>query len=309
MYDLAHPHGHRAFGYLVDTLEIRALIDETRRLIAAVPDVAARLELKPGVAALLAAEGWLPEPYGAPDPSSGMGTGIGQYALYRAEDGSLTLFSLVIPAGAETPRARPPRLGPDRRLSWPAARDRLPPLDAGEDASRADLDVTREQTMDTGQFYARQPPRDDIHFVRTVSDVPSLSLHLLANDTACVWRQRFRPARATGRRGAERPWGQGRVTAVRLAVEPHHQRRQIGRHDRPHDVEVDVVVAVNQPVSKSDDGRPRDLGAPFSLRDGNTRCRFADDLEQANGSQRQHPVRVVQVAARPVVREGQQLLR
>ena len=32
-----------------------------------------------------------------------MGGGIGQYALYRAEDGSLSLFSLVIPAGAETP--------------------------------------------------------------------------------------------------------------------------------------------------------------------------------------------------------------
>ena len=32
-----------------------------------------------------------------------MGGGIGQYALYRAEDGSLCLFSLVVPAGAATP--------------------------------------------------------------------------------------------------------------------------------------------------------------------------------------------------------------
>ena len=32
-----------------------------------------------------------------------MGGGIGQYALYRAENGSLCLFSLVIPAGAQTP--------------------------------------------------------------------------------------------------------------------------------------------------------------------------------------------------------------
>ena len=32
-----------------------------------------------------------------------MGGGIGQYALYRAEDGSLCLFSLVIPPGAQTP--------------------------------------------------------------------------------------------------------------------------------------------------------------------------------------------------------------
>ena len=32
-----------------------------------------------------------------------MGGGIGQYALYRDEGGSLCLFSLVVPAGAATP--------------------------------------------------------------------------------------------------------------------------------------------------------------------------------------------------------------
>jgi hypothetical protein len=38
--------------------------------------------------------------------------------------------------------------------------------------------------------------------VETVSDIPSISIHLLANDTACVWRHRFEPE-------------QGRVTAFR----------------------------------------------------------------------------------------------
>jgi hypothetical protein len=104
MCDLGPPHDHKAFGYLVDTPEIRALIDETRRLTADVADTAARCEaMKPAFASLLAADGWLPDAYGAPDHASGMGGGIGQYALYRAQDGSLTLFSLVIPAGAETP--------------------------------------------------------------------------------------------------------------------------------------------------------------------------------------------------------------
>lgn len=104
MCDLGHPHDHKAFGYLVDTPEIRALIDETQRLTHEIADTAARVDaMKPAFARLLAADGWLPEPFGAPDHASGMGSGIGQYALYRAEDGSLTLFSLVIPAGAETP--------------------------------------------------------------------------------------------------------------------------------------------------------------------------------------------------------------
>ena len=37
------------------------------------------------------------------------------------------------------------------------------------------------------------PPRDDIHRVRTTSPSTSVSLHLLTNDTGCVWRHRFEP--------------------------------------------------------------------------------------------------------------------
>jgi hypothetical protein len=45
-----------------------------------------------------------------------------------------------------------------------------------------------------GEFYSLLPPVDDIHYVRTLSDEPSVSIHLLANDTACVWRHRFEPS-------------------------------------------------------------------------------------------------------------------
>jgi len=188
------------FGFLVDTPEIRALIAETRRLAAAMPDTAARVEaLKPAFATLLAADGWLPEAYASPDTTSGMGGGIGQYALYRAEDGSLCLFSLVIPAGAETPV--------HDHLAWGLIgvyRGRQDEtvyrrLDDGADEGRARLEVARRQTMGTGEFYALLPPRDDIHYVKTVSDAPSISIHLLANDTACVWRHRFDPAAGTVR--------------------------------------------------------------------------------------------------------------
>jgi predicted metal-dependent enzyme (double-stranded beta helix superfamily) len=195
MCDFGQHHHHDVYGYLVDTPEIRALVDETRRLSAAMPDVAARVEaLKPAFATLLAAEGWLPAEYGAPDLKSGMGSGIGQYALYRAEDGSLTLFSLVIPAGAETPvhdHLAWGLIGVYRGRQFETVYRRL---DDGAVAERAELEVAREQTMDTGEFYALLPPRDDIHYVKTVSDVPSVSIHLLANDTACVWRHRFEPA-------------------------------------------------------------------------------------------------------------------
>src|SRR5206468_4145435 len=102
MCDLDHAAHREGFGYLVDAPEIRALIEETERLRATIHGDAARLEeLRPAFARLLATDGWLPESCATPDDRSGMGGGIGQYALYRAEDGSLCLFSLVVPAGAQ----------------------------------------------------------------------------------------------------------------------------------------------------------------------------------------------------------------
>ena len=63
--------------------------------------------------------------------------------------------------------------------------------DDGRDESRAQLEVARRQTVKPGEFYTLLPPLDDIHYVKTVSDTPSISIHLLANDTACVIRHRF----------------------------------------------------------------------------------------------------------------------
>ena len=62
MCDLDHHHHDDHFGFLVDTPQLRALIDETRRLTASIPDVAARVEaLRPAFEALLARDGWLPD--------------------------------------------------------------------------------------------------------------------------------------------------------------------------------------------------------------------------------------------------------
>ena len=194
-----HDHDYRdGFGFLVDAPEIRALIAETRRLTREVGDTAARVAaLKPAFATLLAADGWLPGACSRADEKSGMGGGIGQYALYRAEDGSLCLFSLVVPAGASTPV--------HDHLAWGLVgvyRGRQDEtvyrrLDDGRDPAHATLEVAKRQTLDRGEFYALLPPTDDIHYVKTVSDTASISIHLLANDTACVWRHRFEPDRGT----------------------------------------------------------------------------------------------------------------
>ena len=180
------------FGFLVDVPEIRALIAETERLTREISDTKARVEaLRPAFAKLLAADGWLPREYGEPDLESGMGSGIGQYALFRAADGSLCLFSLVIPPGAQTPihdHLAWGLIGVYRGIQDETVYRRL---DDGANETTARLDVARRQTVTHGEFYTLLPPLDDIHYVRTVSDVPSISIHLLANDTACVTRHRF----------------------------------------------------------------------------------------------------------------------
>ena len=187
-----HHHEPKDFGFLVDVPEIRALVDETFRLTKEIADTAARVDaLRPAFAKLLAADGWLPQEYSEPDLKSGMGGGIGQYALYRAEDGSLCLFSLVIPAGAQTPihdHLAWGLIGVYRGIQDETIYHRS---DDGRDESHAQLEVARRQTVKRGEFYTLLPPLDDIHYVKTVSDTPSISIHLLANDTACVTRHRF----------------------------------------------------------------------------------------------------------------------
>src|SRR5258705_12835446 len=197
MCDL-HNHQQGDFGFIVDVPEIRALIDETRRLSREIRDHAARVEaLRPAFSRLLATDGWLPDEFEQPDTARGMGGGIGQYALYRDEAGELCLFSLVVPAGSSTPVHDHLAWGlvgvyRGAQLDTTYAR-----LDDGRDEAKATLRVANEQTVQAGQFYTLLPPEGDIHYVKTVSNMPSVSIHLLANDTACVWRHKHDPLAGT----------------------------------------------------------------------------------------------------------------
>ena len=192
MCNFGHESNHQDFGFIVDVPEIRALIDETQKLTSKITDTRKRVDaLRPAFATLLGSNDWLPQAYGEPDLKSGMGGGIGQYALYRAEDGSLCLFSLVIPAGAQTPihdHLAWGLIGVYRGVQDETVYRRV---DDGKNESKATLEVARQQTVKHGEFYTLLPPLDDIHYVKTVSDTPSISIHLLANDTGCVVRHRF----------------------------------------------------------------------------------------------------------------------
>jgi 3-mercaptopropionate dioxygenase len=128
-----------------------------------------------------------------------MGGGIGQWLLCRAEDGSLSLFSLVVPPSAATPI--------HDHLAWGLVGLYRGTQDE-EIYARRDgaLELVEQRPLVPGDFYVLLPPRDDIHRVRTTSAETSVSIHLLTNDTGCVWRHAF-----DADSGEERPFRSGYV--------------------------------------------------------------------------------------------------
>src|ERR687887_1463140 len=93
-----------ADDYVLDTPVVREFVAAVRGSIegAGSPEEACAA-IRPWFAELLADPEWLPDEYRVDAPESGMGGGIGQWLLYRADDGSLSLFSLVVPPGGQTP--------------------------------------------------------------------------------------------------------------------------------------------------------------------------------------------------------------
>src|SRR4029077_16473828 len=90
--------------FVLGTEVVRAFVADVQETIARASSPEAACDaLRPRFGELLADPDWLPAEYRAPAPDSGMGGGIGQWLLYRAADQSLSLFSLVVPPGSETP--------------------------------------------------------------------------------------------------------------------------------------------------------------------------------------------------------------
>jgi predicted metal-dependent enzyme (double-stranded beta helix superfamily) len=177
--------------YILDTPAVRAFVAQVRAALAVAPPREALEALRPAFAALLADQQWLPDAYQLPAAESGMGGGIATWLIYRAGDGSLSLFSLVVPPGAATPV--------HDHLAWglvglyAGEQDERVYQRRGGDASHAPLALAEQNHLRPGDFYLLMPPEGDIHSVATISQGPSVSIHLLGNDTGCVWRHAYTP--------------------------------------------------------------------------------------------------------------------
>jgi predicted metal-dependent enzyme (double-stranded beta helix superfamily) len=174
-----------AAEFVLDTPVVLGFVADVEGTIAgsASPEGACEA-IRPRFAELLADPDWLPAEYQAAAPESGMGGGIGQWLLYRAGDGSLSLFSLVVPSGSETPI--------HDHLAWGLVGLYRGTQDEEIYAERGGaLELAERRSLVPGDFYVLIPPRDDIHRVRTTSPETSVSIHLLTNDTGCVWRHAY----------------------------------------------------------------------------------------------------------------------
>jgi len=187
----------------LDTPVLRRFVGEVQERIAAARSPGdACAAIRPLFAELLRDPDWLPAAYQAPAPESGMGGGIGQWLLARGDDGSLSLFSLVVPPAAQTPV--------HDHLAWG-----LVGLYRGTQDEEIylpgehGLELVERRSLAPGDFYALLPPRDDIHRVRTTSPDTSVSIHLLTNDTGCVWRHQYDVDS-----GAMRPFRSGYVNVA-----------------------------------------------------------------------------------------------
>jgi 3-mercaptopropionate dioxygenase len=173
--------------YVLDTPLVREFVASVREAIdqARSPQEACAA-IRPRFAELLADAEWLPAAYRQSAPESGMGGGIGQWLLFRPEDRSLSLFSLVVPSGSETPV--------HDHLAWGVVGLYQGTQDEDIYAERnGRLELRESRSLRPGDFYELIPPQDDIHRVRTTSPETSVSIHLLTNDTGCVWRHTFDP--------------------------------------------------------------------------------------------------------------------
>jgi len=186
--------------YVLDTPFVRDFVAEVRSLVSGSPAESCEA-IEPLFIRLLATQEWLPDRYQQDAPSSGMGRGIGQWLLFRAADRSLCLFSLVVPPGAMTPV--------HDHLAWG-----LVGLYRGNQDEEfyapggGRLELLRRRPLEPGDLYRLIPPRDDVHRVRTTSDLTSVSIHLLASDTGCILRHTYDEAT-----GEAQPFRSGYVNA------------------------------------------------------------------------------------------------
>lgn len=151
-------------------------------------------ELKPAFSKLLSDPSWLPPEFRAANPQGGMGGGIASWLLYRSARHDLSLMSLVVPSGSQTPVHDHLAWGLVGIYQGEQDEDVYRRTDDASIEGIATLSLVEQRRLPHLSFYELLPPEGDIHRVRTTSAEASISIHLLGNDVGCVLRHSFEPS-------------------------------------------------------------------------------------------------------------------
>ncbi len=165
------------------------LHDQINASIAAAGEPEAVIErLRAPFAAFLKRDGWLPGPCRQPIPGK-----AASYALLRSRDPEYVLFSMVLPAGESTKVHNHLAWGLIGLWQGRQFEVQYRRVDDGTKSDYAEITETHRQTLERGDITRLLPPLDDIHIISTLSDTPSISIHLLGNDLGRIPRQLFYP--------------------------------------------------------------------------------------------------------------------
>ncbi len=139
-------------------------------------------------AAFLKRDGWLPELCRQPIPGK-----AASYALLRSRDPEYVLFSMVLSAGESTKVHNHLAWGLIGLWQGRQFEVQYRRVDDGTKPDYAEILETHRQTLELGDITRLLPPLDDIHIISTLSETPSISIHLLGNDLGRIPRQLFCP--------------------------------------------------------------------------------------------------------------------
>ena len=188
---MTHEKGRYKVERLLENLPatLERFIAEVTRITAEVPNrIRIIEEIKPRFAELLADRTFLAKQYKQVVPNK-----FAQYALYRAADRSLSIMSMVVSPGTTTPV--------HDHLAWGLVgvyegiqkETIYRRLDRGEQPGFADLEEVDTRILRPGDITTLLPPDGDIHKIETVSQTPSISIHVLGNDIGCELRHAYNP--------------------------------------------------------------------------------------------------------------------
>jgi predicted metal-dependent enzyme (double-stranded beta helix superfamily) len=173
--------------------KLESFVADLQRIRGETTDADAFLaKLRPPFEALIQERDWVRDEWLRVIPGE-----VASWAIFRQQDPGLCIFAMVVPPGSETKIHNHLTHGWIGLYQGEQTERKFLRSYPDETARRCEIYQVDELALPTGAVTFLKAPQEDIHQIRTVSDVASVSIHVLANDLGTVQRQWFAPSDGT----------------------------------------------------------------------------------------------------------------